>query len=172
MAIFWSPTCAGFFDDVLHPSLPGDAVEITAQDHADLMAVQATGKRIVDVNGVPAAQDPPPRVYTLAQQAAILLDQGVTIHSAAHPSINGRYATTALARSTVAEVQAGLNAGAGFPGGGGSFDFTLADGSHVTFSDPAVFRAVAIAIRDWVYACIQVQTGRSQTLPAATVDIA
>lgn len=59
--MFYSSTAMGFFDPAIHAAIPADAVEITAADHAALMAAQAEGLVIVaDVDGRPVAMAPPP----------------------------------------------------------------------------------------------------------------
>lgn len=47
MTIFYSKSTGGFYDDQIHNVLPGDAVEITAEYHAALLAGQAQGKTIM-----------------------------------------------------------------------------------------------------------------------------
>lgn len=58
----YSRTTGGFYDDSLnYLSIPDDAVEITADQHAALLVDQAAGKTIqADANGYPVAVDPPP----------------------------------------------------------------------------------------------------------------
>lgn len=60
--MFYSASTSGFYTPSIHgASIPVDAVEITAAYHAELLAAQSAGKRIVpDVNGYPVAVDPPP----------------------------------------------------------------------------------------------------------------
>ena len=47
MTIFYSKSTGGFYDDQIHHALPDDAVEITAEYHAALLAGQAQGKTIM-----------------------------------------------------------------------------------------------------------------------------
>lgn len=50
-----------------HCLIPADAVEITREEHAALLAAQAAGKTIIaDENGRPAAADPPPAPEQIA----------------------------------------------------------------------------------------------------------
>ena len=44
---FYSPSTGGFFIDVIHREIPGDAVEITAEQHQKLLLEQSEGKTIV-----------------------------------------------------------------------------------------------------------------------------
>lgn len=47
MTIFYSKTTGGFYDNQIHNILPEDAVKITAEYHATLLAGQAQGKTIM-----------------------------------------------------------------------------------------------------------------------------
>ena len=47
MTIFYSKKTGGFYDNQIHTTLPEDAVEITAEYHATLLAGQAQGKTIL-----------------------------------------------------------------------------------------------------------------------------
>jgi len=59
MSIFYSASVGGFLDSDIHSTLPGDAVPITAQDHAALLAGQREGKVIqADGRGYPVARTP------------------------------------------------------------------------------------------------------------------
>ena len=72
----------------------------------------------------------------------------------------------------MADIATGIAAGFGFPGGGSTYDLTLADRvSFVTFNSESSFLAVAAAVRNFIYACTQVIAGRSDVLPDATVTI-
>ena len=60
--MYYSKSTGGFYDREIHgDNIPADAVEITPEQHAALMAGQAEGKVIAaDENGYPILQDPPP----------------------------------------------------------------------------------------------------------------
>lgn len=62
MTKLFSSSTGGFYDRGLHGDLiPDDAIEITDEEHADLLVEQAAGKRIAaDANGRPVLVDPPP----------------------------------------------------------------------------------------------------------------
>lgn len=53
--MFYSQSTSGFYDTSIHGDLiPADAVEITAEQHAELLAGQSAGQQIVpDENGFP-----------------------------------------------------------------------------------------------------------------------
>ncbi|MEO7469423.1 MAG: hypothetical protein ABIV36_20635, partial [Sphingobium limneticum] len=59
MALFFSATARGFFDDAVHIDLPVDAVAISGDRHRELLAAQATGAIITaDSSGKPRASRP------------------------------------------------------------------------------------------------------------------
>ena len=59
--MFFSRSSLGFFDRAIHGgAIPADAVEITAELHAALLAGQASGKQIkANAKGLPVLVDPP-----------------------------------------------------------------------------------------------------------------
>ena len=140
----------------------------TRERHAELLAMQAAGHRIVpDSDGMPSAASP---VITLADQARALVRGGLTVSGDGAP--NGCYGCDDISRRAMADIATGIAAGFGFPGGGPTFDLTLADRvSFVTFDSESSFLAVAAAVRNFIYACTQVIAGRSDALPDATVTI-
>lgn len=59
MAVFYSPSVRGFFSPDGRPPIPSDAVEISDEQHANLIAGQTTGREIVpDESGFPALVSP------------------------------------------------------------------------------------------------------------------
>lgn len=58
----YSPSTRGFYTQEVHgDAVPSDAVPVTAEDHAALIAAQGVGQVIVPgEDGSPVAQDPPP----------------------------------------------------------------------------------------------------------------
>ena len=59
--MFYSPTTGGFYDRKIHgDAIPADAVEITCDEHAALLAGQSAGQRIeADEHGRPVLRDAP-----------------------------------------------------------------------------------------------------------------
>ena len=58
MTIYFS---SGFYDSALHSDIPADAVPLTEDEYADLMAGQSAGKQIVrGEGGRPMLVEPPP----------------------------------------------------------------------------------------------------------------
>jgi len=59
--MFTSKSTCGFYDESIHALMPDDVVEISAEDHAELMAGQAQGKVITwGDDGLPVLVDSPP----------------------------------------------------------------------------------------------------------------
>jgi len=73
----YSASTGGFYPyDIHYPNLPTDCVEITEDDHAALMAAQATGQQIVaDGTGLPVAVDPVVSVADARKQAVAAINQ-------------------------------------------------------------------------------------------------
>lgn len=59
--MFYSAQTGGFYDRAIHgDNIPADAVEITANQHRELIEGQSQGKLIqADANGFPVLADPP-----------------------------------------------------------------------------------------------------------------
>ena len=58
--LYYSPATSGFYDDEIHATLPGDAVMITADLHAQLLTDQSQGQMIAaGPDGTPVAVDRP-----------------------------------------------------------------------------------------------------------------
>ena len=58
--MLYAKSTGGFYVLAIHTAIPTDAVEITESYHAELLAAQASGKRIEpDAAGYPIAVDPP-----------------------------------------------------------------------------------------------------------------
>lgn len=72
----YSQSTKGFYDPAIHgDNIPADAVEITVEQHAALIAGESEGKRIVaDADGFPVLQDPAPptQEQIIAQYEAAL----------------------------------------------------------------------------------------------------
>ena len=79
MTLVYAPSTGGFYDSEIHGhNVPHDAVEVTKQEHAGLLAAQSAGQIITsDANGRPLAVDPPlPPPPSITQQ---ILDLESTI---------------------------------------------------------------------------------------------
>lgn len=79
MGKYFAKSTGGFYDYSINPAcqIPADAVEITEEQHAELLAAQSAGKIITsDANGNPIAIDPQsPSADQLADQARAQRDQ-------------------------------------------------------------------------------------------------
>ncbi|MCG9124289.1 DUF4376 domain-containing protein [Laribacter hongkongensis] len=72
--LYFSQITGGFYDSAFHTNIPADAVEISADEHAALLAGQSAGQRIVpDADGFPVLADPPPPTLTNLRTAALAL---------------------------------------------------------------------------------------------------
>ena len=77
MTIYASKQNRGFYDSGIHETIPGDAVEISQEYHAELMQVQASGK-VIDWSGdVPVAVEPqgPSPMELISAQIRLLESQ-------------------------------------------------------------------------------------------------
>lgn len=76
MAYHYSRSTGGFYVRSIHPAIPADAVEVTADEHAALLAGQALGKQISpDETGRPTLIDSvwmPPQIVSRFQARAAL----------------------------------------------------------------------------------------------------
>lgn len=70
--MYYSQSTGGFYDAAIHgENIPADAVEITAEQHAALLAAQSSGQQITaDENGFPVAITVVPPEPTYAQIVA------------------------------------------------------------------------------------------------------
>lgn len=86
--LFYSASAAGFYDAEIHGDMiPDDAVAITDQDHADLLAGQSAGLVITfDVEGKPvlAARPVPSEADQLAAERAQMICSRFQARAALH----------------------------------------------------------------------------------------
>lgn len=80
MTIFYSPSRKGFFDDNLHySSLPEDMIEITKEQHINLLfEINSNNKSIIVTDGIIELQEniPPPLTWDIIRiQRNFLLQQ-------------------------------------------------------------------------------------------------
>ncbi len=151
------------------PNDPPDAIwqaQLAAKRAAVAQAASLNALEALAVGGDPELSP----AAALAAEAAALLAGGLIVTGDGAP--NGTYGCDDVSRQAIADIATGIAAGGGFPGGGNTFNLTLADRTtFVTFDSPAAFLKVAVAVRDFVYACSQVIQGRVDTLPSPTVVI-
>jgi hypothetical protein len=79
---YYAKSTRGFYSIEIHgDNIPSDAVEITTEEHAALLAGQSAGQIIVaDADGKPVLQDPPPITGN-----ALLLSQITTLEATITP---------------------------------------------------------------------------------------
>lgn len=86
--MLFSKSTNGFYDPDIHKveQIPGDAVEVSAEDYAKLLQAQYLGKRITsNEEGCPVAIEPPPptaeelAVMNKAAAAIALADSDITV---------------------------------------------------------------------------------------------
>lgn len=84
--MYYSRSTGGFYDPAIHGAdIPSDAVEITTDEHAALLAGQAEGQRIVSgPDGAPMLADPPaPTEAELAAARCMAIQDELTAIDAA-----------------------------------------------------------------------------------------
>lgn len=91
--MFYSKSTGGFYDEAIHTSIPADAVEITAEEHAALLEDQSRGKVITaDANGLPVAVAPA-SLMTLAEAQS---EQIAKLSAACQAQIYAGFQSSAL----------------------------------------------------------------------------
>ena len=122
--MFYSPTTGGFYDRKIHgDAIPADAVEITCDEHAALLAGQSAGLRIeADDHGHPVLRDTPvPAGEQLADAARARRDALITatdyLLMPDYPISAGQLAEVRAYRQALRDVplQAGFPSGIDWP---------------------------------------------------------
>lgn len=107
--MLYSKATGGFYDRAIHgDNIPDDAVEITEEEHAALLAGQSAGKRIVaDAEGRPVLADPPPPSLSEAVVAALsAIDAGAGAARARYITIAPGQEATYLLKAAQATAYA------------------------------------------------------------------
>jgi len=127
--MFASKTTRGFYDPTINSEIPADAVEISPEDHQELLAGQSEGKVITwGRDGFPLLADPlPPSVEDLAAMERIWRDQRLSetdgVVTRHRDELEDGSATT-LTPEQYTELQAYRRALRGWPESG---DFPLSE---------------------------------------------
>lgn len=139
----YSKATGGFYDEAIHgANIPDDAVEISNETHAFLMAEQGAGKRIVgDDNGFPVVQEPPaPTADQLRKIAkrgrAELVDAIQVTTQAGHTFDGDETSQSRMARAIVALAAAGPSA---------TVNWVLADNTVIDATAVELTEALALA---------------------------
>lgn len=114
MSIYFSAATVGFYNDDVNAQIPPDAVEVTPEAYAALLAAQASGSRIqADANGSPIAIAPAP--LTFADEQALLCARIDATADAAYIAIGGP-SPGRMAEYQQAETDASAFKAAGYSG--------------------------------------------------------
>lgn len=107
MAIYASKSNKGFYDDSIHSALPDDALEISQEYHAELLAAQSAGKVISWDGDLPTAEDPPALSF---EQEVVVFKTAIQAHMDAAAKAAGyddiKTAVTYAEEPSVAKFQA------------------------------------------------------------------
>jgi hypothetical protein len=110
-----------------------------------------------------------------AQVVPDLMGAGVSVTSTGTPALNGTYALDPVSQAQITAIAAGVAAGKGLPGGGGTFNWPTAAGALVAFSS-ANFLNFATALETFLYnfnqALMALTAGGVATLPSTSITIA
>lgn len=168
-----SPVIGWFDTDFAdYPNLPAasDLLVVTPAQWAARM-VNPSGWAVQ--NGSLVAYTAPVPTPTLAQQAATLIQNGLTITSAGTPALDGVYVVAdnvPFGRQDIANEAQFVAAFGEFTNGGTTLAWPLANGAMVTFPSTAEFMAFAKAVAQF-RAAVQAAVVSQGTLPVASVII-
>lgn len=177
--MFYSKSTGGFYAAAVHgDKIPADAVEITGDDHAALLAAQSSGKRIQpDANGHPVAVDPPPPTLAEVQASALAaIDAAAGTARALYITTADGQAATYLLKAADADRYKAV----GYPAAQiASYPWVLAKARAMVAAPAAAdYQAAAdliIATRDaWVSKGAAIEEAREsgKRVVAAAIDVA
>jgi hypothetical protein len=128
----------------------------TAVPNSQDATVEAVWAAAIQV-GVAAYTPPVPPVLTPAQQAAVLMGEGLQVTSISMPAINGIYGCDQVSLINITGVFAYVEAKNQFPGAANSFTWYDTAGIGHTFTDVAEFLVFAetlctfvAGVQEWV----------------------
>ena len=114
---------------------------------------------------------PPTPATELQLEAAAALLAGVVLTSIGTGSLNGVYDVSVPAQANINGVVAGIGAGIGLPGGGGTFNWHDTSGAPHAFSE-VNFKNFAAAVSGYTYTLNQIIGGAILALPDFNITIA
>lgn len=140
--MFYAKLTGGFYVRGIHGNnIPADAVEITNEEHAALLAAQSTGKRIeADATGRPVAVDPPSPTLPEARERKLAdLEQSRDAAERANVTVAGK--VYSASESFQAKVSRAINqSGRGKPIAG------AADAWRTVDAQPVVMTATLLGL--------------------------
>jgi hypothetical protein len=158
---------------VIENSIVTNVVELDSASEWNGLVVQSDTANIGDsYDGtviVPVAVALP--TVTPQQQAAVLINGGLTITSASTPTINGTYACD---NNTTAEINAEITSillNNTFADGSSTLVWLDAEQIPHTFNSISEFKIFATAIAAFVSRCIKYASGLSATPPSNSVSV-
>lgn len=164
--MYFSQSTGGFYDAAIHgDNIPIDAVGITAEEHAALLAEQSSGKQIVaDENGLPIAIDPPQPVRTKASLQAEVATKRWQVETGGIVVTGRPIATDREAQAQLSSAYASLQSGliADTPWKAADSSFTL-----VTLAE---IEPVAQAVATHVRACFAAEQTHNQAINALEIQ--
>jgi len=108
---------------------------------------------------------------TPAELAIAALNAGLAITSTGTPALDATYAVDPASQFKITAIVASIGASGSLPGGGSTITYPDITGTMHTFTS-LHFVSLAVAVRDYVYALLVIQTNNSGALPAASTTIA
>ncbi len=165
-----SPVLGWYDTDVFaYNSLPSldDLIEITDNDVWDNRTNGQWGVQSGAVIPIvtPSATTP------LQDSAAVALYAGILLTSIGTGALNGSYDVSPPSQTGISGVVAGIGAGIGLPGGGGTFNWFDTSGTPHAFSS-VNFKNFATAVSNYTYTLNQIIGGEILTLPDFNITIA
>lgn len=165
-----SPVLGWYDTDVFeYPSLPPieDLIEVTD----DAVWNNRTDGRWGVQAGLVIPIVTPSSTTPLQNSAIAAQYAGIVLTSIGTGAINGTYDVSPTTLNRISGVVAGIGAGLGLPGGGGTFNWLDTSGAAHAFS-AVNFKNFATAVSNYTYTLDQIINGVILTLPDFNITIA
>jgi hypothetical protein len=165
-----SPVLGWYDTDVFYyPSLPPVEDLIIVTD-STTWNNRTTGQWGVQAGVIIPIVTPSPTT-PLQQSAIAAIYAGIVLTSIGTGTLNGTYDVSPPSQTSISGVIAGIGAGIGLPGGGGTFNWFDTNGSPHAFS-AVNFKNFATAVSSYTYTLNQIIGGAILTLPDFNISIA
>ena len=168
MAVRYSPSRKGFFDDLLYvgSAMPSDSAAVPLDRYLDLLEGQAAGQEIVPGDdGAPVLRDRVLAPLTMEARAALAQSSGLSIQCAGNPGVNGLYASDDGAVLVLQGAALYGQTHGSFPGGRTDYPVVGVDGAIRIIDTPERLIAFAGALADYATALRMVKVGASNDMP-------